>query len=121
MLRRKDISTKIAEKLNVPVAAAERFSEMFLNEIVEAVKAGETINFTGFGSFSASERSARMARNPSTGEEIHVEACLAPRFKAGQSFKDALKDVDKAAKAKKSKANEGGAAKTKPKASSKKG
>ena len=42
------------------------------------------------GTFEVSERAAREGRNPQTGETMKIEACKAPKFKAGKALKDAI-------------------------------
>ena len=45
-------------------------TEAVFDAITNALKDGDTIQMTGFGSFSVSDRAAREGRNPSTGETI---------------------------------------------------
>ena len=37
-----------------------------------------------------SKRAAREGRNPQTGASMKIEACTAPKFKAGKALKDAV-------------------------------
>ena len=62
-----------------------------LQESME-LKKGEKIQLVGFGTFETSERAAREGRNPSTGETMKIEACKAPKFKAGKALKDAVNE-----------------------------
>jgi DNA-binding protein HU-beta len=66
-----------------------------LDAILEAIAAevgrGNKVTLTGFGNFELRERAPRTGRNPQTGEQIHVAASRTPAFKAGKSFKDAVK------------------------------
>ena len=59
--------------------------------IAGALKSGDKVQVTGFGTFEARDRSARTARNPQTGEEVQVAATRVPAFKAGKAFKDQVK------------------------------
>jgi DNA-binding protein HU-beta len=61
------------------------------DDIVEALKQGDKVNVSGFGTFSVSERKARVGRNPKTGESIEIAASRAAKFKAGKTLKDCLK------------------------------
>ena len=56
----------------------------------EQLKAGEKVQLVGFGTFEVSERAAREGRNPQTGKTMKIEACKAPKFKAGKALKDAI-------------------------------
>ena len=59
--------------------------------IMKMLKKGETVQDTGFGTWSPVKRSARNGRNPATGKTIKIAACKAPKFKAGKVLKDALR------------------------------
>ncbi|MBA2529661.1 MAG: HU family DNA-binding protein [Euzebyales bacterium] len=61
-----------------------------LDSITDALRSGQKVSLTGFGTFEVRERAARTGRNPQTGEEMQVPASKAPAFKAGKSFKDAV-------------------------------
>lgn len=51
---------------------------------------GGEVTLPGIGKLSVSERAARTARNPRTGEEISVPAKKAPKFSAVKALKDAV-------------------------------
>ncbi len=53
-----------------------------------ALKQGDKVNISGFGTFSVSTRKARTGRNPKTGESIEIAASRAAKFKAGKTLKD---------------------------------
>ena len=77
-------------KGEVSRADVERILSGAIEEIKNAVIVGDTVQLVGFGSFSARDRAAREARNPQTGEVLHIAAKKSPVFKAGKAFKDAL-------------------------------
>ena len=62
-----------------------------LNAVVETITyktaAGEKVSITGFGVFEKVPRSARMVRNPRTGERKRAKATAVPRFRAGTDLK----------------------------------
>ena len=58
--------------------------------IRSAVARGEKVMLPGFGSFSRTERAARVGRNPQTGEPIQIAACKGVKFPAGAGFKSAV-------------------------------
>ena len=62
-----------------------------LNAVVETITyktaAGEKVSITGFGVFEKVPRSARMVRNPRTGERKRAKATAVPRFRAGSDLK----------------------------------
>ena len=81
----------VASKVDLPRAVAERAVGTMFDELTEALKQGEKVNISGFGTFSVSERKARTGRNPKTGETIQIAASRAAKFKAGKTLKDSLK------------------------------
>jgi DNA-binding protein HU-beta len=58
--------------------------------IAAAMKKGQRVQVTGFGTFESRHRKAREGRNPQTGETIQIAASNTPAFKAGKGLKDAL-------------------------------
>ncbi len=65
--------------------------EAVFDTITKALARGEEVAISGFGSFKATKRAARMGVNPKTGEKIQIAASVAPKFKAAKAFKDAVK------------------------------
>ena len=58
--------------------------------ITKALKKGDTVQITGFGSYSVAKRAARNGCNPATGKTIKIAASKAPKFKAGALLKKAV-------------------------------
>ncbi len=61
-----------------------------LTAITDALKGGDDVRLTGFGSFSVSARPAREGKNPRTGEKITIAASKAVKFTVGKALKDAV-------------------------------
>lgn len=59
--------------------------------VTQALKKGDKVTWTGFGTFEVRSRAARMGRNPQTGAPLHISASKTPAFKAGKSLKDSVK------------------------------
>ena len=59
--------------------------------IGDALAKGESVQLSGFGTFSVKERAPREGRNPRTGEVVKIKATKAPVFKAGKTLKDKVK------------------------------
>ncbi|WP_419944447.1 HU family DNA-binding protein [Candidatus Poriferisodalis sp.] len=62
----------VAARAGVTAGDADRTLTAFFDLVVEEVKSGGKVSWPGFGSFSMSERGARMGRNPQTGESIEI-------------------------------------------------
>jgi DNA-binding protein HU-beta len=65
--------------------------EAVLDAIVDALKSGDEVNFTGFGKFSVNERGPRQGVNPRTGERITIPGGKVPKFSAGAGLKSSVK------------------------------
>ena len=59
--------------------------------VAKALKKGDKVTLTGFGTFGRRDRKARTARNPQTGESLKVKARKVPGFKAGAGLKAYVK------------------------------
>ena len=74
-----------------------------INAVVETITyktaAGEKVSITGFGVFEKVHRSARMVRNPRTGERKRAKATAVPRFRAGSDLKAYVSGAKKVPKA----------------------
>ena len=89
-MNKTEFISAIAEKAELPKKDAEKALKAFTDVVEEELKKGEKIQLVGFGTFEVSERAAREGRNPQTGETMKIEACKAPKFKAGKALKDAV-------------------------------
>jgi len=90
-LNKSELINHVASSANLSKASASDAVEAILSGITGTLLSGDSVSLTGFGAFSVTERAARTARNPRTGEPIDVAASKAPKFKAGKALKDAVK------------------------------
>lgn len=82
----------IARRVGVSKKQAEEVLDALEAIVYETLQARGEVTLTGFGTFSARVRSARMGVNPQKpSERIHVPEVVIPKFKSGKAFKDALK------------------------------
>lgn len=58
--------------------------------IAEALRSGQKVQITGFGSFETRQREARKGRNPRTGKEIDIGPSTSAAFRPGKGLKDAM-------------------------------
>ena len=70
---------------------AQSVVECVISSITKAMKKGEDVVLTGFGTFKVVNRKARKGRNPYSGEEIEIKATKAPKFTPGKALKEAVK------------------------------
>ncbi|ABB39548.1 histone family protein DNA-binding protein [Oleidesulfovibrio alaskensis G20] len=87
-----ELVQKIAAKAGMnSKTQAESALDATIAVITEALSAGDSVTFTGFGSFKVAERAARKGRNPRTGEEMTIPASKVVKFTPGKALKDAVK------------------------------
>jgi DNA-binding protein HU-beta len=70
---------------------AQQAVDCVISSITKALKKGEDVTVTGFGTFRVVKRKARKGRNPRTGEEIKIKASNAVKFTAGKILKATIK------------------------------
>jgi DNA-binding protein HU-beta len=58
--------------------------------LASAMKRGDRVSITGFGTFEVRQRAERMARNPRTGQQMRVPATRTPAFRAGKGLKEGV-------------------------------
>lgn len=89
-MNKSDLVDAVAAATDSSKSQAQASVDAVLDSITGALKKGDKVSLTGFGTFEVRDRAARTARNPQTGETIQVKASKAPAFKAGKSLKDAV-------------------------------
>lgn len=89
-MNKTELIAAVAEKAEISKKDSEKALKAFIDVVTEQLKAGDKVQVVGFGTFEVSERAAREGRNPQTGETMKIEACKAPKFKAGKALKDAV-------------------------------
>jgi DNA-binding protein HU-beta len=98
-MNKSDLIDAISGRLGDKKSATEAVNAV-LDTIQSTVASGDKVAITGFGVFEKSDRPARTARNPATGETINVAASSVPKFRPGADFK-ALVNANTKAPAKK--------------------
>ncbi len=69
---------------------AEAIVSTLFETIGDALAEGNRVELRGFGMFSAKQRSARIGRNPRTGESVPVDEKAVPFFKTGKQLRERL-------------------------------
>ena len=92
-MNKNQLIENLAAKLGTPRSEAEKILNTFVDIITESLKRDEEINITGFGQFSVSKRAPREGVNPQNPtERIQIGAVRTPKFRAGKSLKDAVRE-----------------------------
>jgi DNA-binding protein HU-beta len=92
-MTKSDLIERLAAKAELTRPRAEELVDFLLNDVTEALRRGEKVNISGFGTFTVSNRKARTGRNPKSGEPIEIPASRSAKFKPGKTLKEALGDA----------------------------
>ena len=87
-MNKTELIDSIATQADISKAAAGRALDAAVETIKAALKAGDTVNLIGFGTFYVGERASRTGRNPRTGKTLEIKAAKSPKFRAGKGLKD---------------------------------
>jgi DNA-binding protein HU-beta len=88
--------SQLVEAIAKETKLTKKDTEDTINAFVKVVekelaKKDGKVQLIGFGTFTTSKRKARVGRNPQKpGETVKIPASVAPVFKAGKAFKDAV-------------------------------
>ena len=64
----------------------EKFTDIILTEIKQALKRGDRVELRGFGMFSTNIQKARISRNPKTGEKVNTPQKQTIHFKMAKEL-----------------------------------
>lgn len=89
-MNKTELVAAIADRAEISKKDVEKALKAFVDVVTEELKKDNKVQIVGFGTFETSQRAAREGRNPQTGKTMKIEACKAPKFKAGKALKDAV-------------------------------
>lgn len=83
--------TEIAKKIGTQIAVTDKdikyIIDCFLDEIVNAVNEGYSVEIRKFGTFTSKIRKARVAHNPKTLEKVMIDEYRKFHFKVSPELK----------------------------------
>ena len=77
-----------AEASGITKKDAERVLNAAIDTITDALRRGDKVLLTGFGSFEVKSRQQRVGRNPQTRQAVNIPATKVPTFKPSQNLKE---------------------------------
>lgn len=89
-MNKNELVRAIANNVGITLKDAAIALDGTIDAITEALKNGEKIQISGFGTFEIKSKDAREGINPKTGEKIHISASKIPAFKFGKAYKDSF-------------------------------
>ena len=90
MATKAEMIDAVASGAGVSKTDAEKTITAFFDYVVQTAQSGDKVSVPGFGSFSTTQRSARVGRNPQTGEPVNIAASTAMKFSASSKLKATL-------------------------------
>jgi nucleoid DNA-binding protein len=83
-----DLVNHVASAVQLPKHQTDTVITQFLQAIMDALQAGETVELRGFGRFRLRHRQPRAGRHPRTGDMLQISAKAVPAFTAGKAFQE---------------------------------
>ena len=90
-MTKKEIAIRVSDKTGIKQIVTKKIIQKTLDEIVDILATGQTIELRNFGVFKVKSRKPRTARNPRTGESVPVPAKKSVAFKPGLVMKQKVK------------------------------
>ena len=89
-----ELANTLFEELGLNKRESKEFVDQFFEQIRKALEDGQTVKFSGFGSFSVRDKPERPGRNPKTGEEIPVSARRVVSYRASRKIKELISEAN---------------------------
>ena len=95
-LTRMDLSEAVFREVGLSRNESAQLVERVLEHMWDALVSGEQVKISSFGTFSVREKSARVGRNPKTGEEVPINPRRVLTFRPSHLMKDRVAAGNKA-------------------------
>ena len=89
-LTRADLAEAINRKMGFSRAESLEMVESILGHMTDALKRGENVKISGFGSFVLRDKKERIGRNPKTGVEVPITPRRVMTFRASQLLRERI-------------------------------
>jgi integration host factor subunit alpha len=83
-----DLSEAVFREVGLSRNDASQMVESVLTYMSDALARGEPVKISSFGTFSVRDKSARVGRNPKTGEEVPIQPRRVLTFRPSHLMKD---------------------------------
>ena len=94
-LTRMDLSEAVFREVGLSRNESAQLVEAVLDQMSDALVSGEQVKISSFGTFSVRDKSARIGRNPKTGEEVPINPRRVLTFRPSHLMKDRVADGNK--------------------------
>lgn len=93
-MTKKEIVKQIAEKVEETQLKIKEIVQLTFKAIVDTLLEEKRIELRNFGVFEVKQRKARKARNPRTGEGVHVPPKNVVTFKPGKEMEERVRKLN---------------------------
>ena len=93
-MKKKEVINKISKDAIITKGVATLALESVLSSIVKAIKTGDRVSFSNFGSFVPVYRKEKKVLHPKTKEPILIPEKLTMKFKPAQHFLEELNEIN---------------------------
>lgn len=90
-MTKKEIVKQISDRLGLTQLKTKEIVQLTFDAIVDTLLADRRIELRNFGVFEVKLRKARKARNPRTGEKVHVPPKSVVTFKPGKEMEERIR------------------------------
>jgi integration host factor subunit alpha len=87
-LTRMDLSEAVFREVGLSRNDSANLVESVLSHVSNALAAGDTVKISSFGTFSIRDKTARVGRNPKTGDEVPISPRRVLTFRPSHLMKD---------------------------------
>ena len=95
-LTRMDLSEAVFREVGLSRNESAQLVEAVLEHMSDALVEGEQVKISSFGTFSVRDKTARVGRNPKTGEEVPINPRRVLTFRPSHLMKDRVAEGNKA-------------------------
>jgi len=89
-LTRMDLSEAVFREVGLSRNESAQLVESMLEHMSDALVKGEQVKISSFGTFSVRDKSARIGRNPKTGEEVPIQPRRVLTFRPSHLMKEKI-------------------------------
>lgn len=89
-LTRADLSAAVYQAVGIPLSSATTMVDAVIDEVIDALAAGEAVKLSSFGTFNMNRKKQRIGRNPKTGVEVPIKPRTVLSFTASNIVKKAV-------------------------------
>lgn len=91
-LTRMDLSESVFREVGLSRNESADLVEAVLQHMSDALVEGEQVKISSFGTFSVRDKSARIGRNPKTGQEVPIQPRRVLTFRPSHLMKERVAD-----------------------------